>query len=78
MSRLEWALSRVKVEAATEQTAKDAAKLLKAAGPHGHKAAINATVAEAALRQPPPVAVLTSDINDMTRLCGQQVGLIGR
>ncbi len=76
MPRLQWALSRVKVEPVTEQTAKEAARLLKAAGLHGHKYAIDATVAEAALRQVGPVAILTSDIDDMTRLCGQHVRLI--
>jgi predicted nucleic acid-binding protein len=77
MPRLQWTLSRVKVEPVTEQTAKEAAKLLKAAGLHGHKYAIDATVAEAALRQPGPVVLLTSDIDDMARLCGKQIGLIG-
>jgi predicted nucleic acid-binding protein len=77
LPRLQWAVSRVKVEPVTEQTAKAAATLLKAAGLHGHKYAIDATVAEAALRQPGPVALLTSDIDDMTRLCGHQVRLIG-
>jgi predicted nucleic acid-binding protein len=76
MPRLQWTLSRVKVEPVTEQTAKEAAKLLKAAGLHGHKYAIDATVAEAALRQPGPVVLLTSDIDDMARLCGSQIGLI--
>jgi predicted nucleic acid-binding protein len=76
MPRLQWALSRVKVEPVTEQTAKEAAKLLKAAGLHGHKYAIGATVAEAALRQPGPVVILTSDVDDMTRLCGKQIGLV--
>lgn len=76
MPRLQWTLSRVKVEAVTEQTAKEAARLLKAAGLHGHKYAIDATVAEAALRQPGPVVLLTSDIDDMARLCGKQIGLI--
>jgi predicted nucleic acid-binding protein len=75
-ARLHWALSRVKVEPVTEQTAKKAAELLKAAGLHGHKYAIDATVAEAAFRQPGPVAILTSDVDDMIRLCGDQVRLI--
>jgi predicted nucleic acid-binding protein len=77
MPRLQWTLSRVKVEPVTEQTAKEAARLLKTAGLHGHKYAIDATVAEAALRQTGPVVLLTSDIDDMTRLCGKRVGLIG-
>ncbi|TDD90132.1 DNA-binding protein [Actinomadura rubrisoli] len=75
--KLRWALSRVKIEPVTERAAKGAAELLKAAGMHGHKHAIDATVAEAALRQPAPVAMLTSDVDDMTRLCGDRVRLIG-
>lgn len=77
MPRLQWTLSRIKVEAVTEQTAKEAARLLKAAGLHGHKYAIDATVAEAALRQAGPVVLLTSDMDDMARLCGKRIGLIG-
>jgi hypothetical protein len=77
MPRLHWTLARVKVEPVTKDTAKASAELLKAAGLHSHKYAIDATVAEAALRQPGPVAMLTSDIDDMTRLCGGHVQLIG-
>ncbi|MGR8009699.1 PIN domain-containing protein [Streptomyces hypolithicus] len=77
LPRLQGALSRVKVEPVTEAAAKAAAQLLKATGLHGHKCAIDATVAEAALRQPGPVAVLTSDADDMTRLCGSKVRMIG-
>lgn len=75
-SRLNWVLSQVKVEAVTEQGARAAAALLKQAGLHGHKYAIDATVAEVALRQPGPVAMLTSDVDDMARLCGGRVLLI--
>lgn len=76
-ARLRWALSRVRVEPVTEQAAKAAAELLKATGLHGHKYAIDATVAEMALRQPGPVVILTSDIDDMARLCGGRVRLVG-
>ncbi|MBI0375239.1 DNA-binding protein [Streptomyces albiflaviniger] len=76
LPRLSWALSRVKVEPVTEQAAKAAAELLKSAGLHGHKYALDATVAEAALRQPSPVAVLTSDTDDMAKLCNDRVRLI--
>lgn len=75
--RLQWVLSRVKVEPVTERAAKRSAELLKAAGLHGHKYAIDATIAEMALRQPGPVTMLTSDIDDMARLCGSRVRLIG-
>ncbi|MFJ7237823.1 PIN domain-containing protein [Streptomyces olivaceus] len=76
LSRLNWALSRLKVETVTEQAAKAAAELLKRAGLHGHQYAIDATVAEVALRQPSPVALLTSDSDDMTKVCGTQVRII--
>ncbi|OBQ48816.1 DNA-binding protein [Streptomyces sp. H-KF8] len=76
MPRLNWLLSRVKVEPVTEQAAKATAELLKAAGLHGHKHAIDATVAEVALRQPQPVALLTSDSDDMTKLCGNRVRIV--
>ncbi|GHJ02269.1 hypothetical protein TPA0906_41600 [Streptomyces olivaceus] len=76
MSRLDWVLSRVKVEPVTEQAAKAAAELLKNAGLYGHKYASDATFAEVALRQPKPVALLTSDSDDMTRICGNQVRII--
>ncbi|WP_322751892.1 MULTISPECIES: hypothetical protein [unclassified Frankia] len=74
--RLNWLLSRIKVEPVTKETATTSAQLLKKANLHGHRYAIDATVVEAALRQPRPVAMLTSDINDMSRLCGDQVHLI--
>ncbi|MGW4315718.1 DNA-binding protein [Streptomyces sp. NPDC004491] len=73
MPRLKWALSRIKVEPVTEQAAKAAAELLKGTGLRGHK---YATVAEVALRQPKPAALLTSDSDDMTKLCGNQVRII--
>ncbi|MFI2504804.1 DNA-binding protein [Streptomyces sp. NPDC018972] len=76
-ARLRWALSRVRVEPVTEQSAKAAAELLEAAGLHGHKYAIDATVAEMALRQPGPVVILTSDVDDMSRLCGDRIRLVG-
>ena len=33
-------------------------------------------VAEVALRLPAPVAVLTSDVDDMAKLCGDRVRLV--
>jgi predicted nucleic acid-binding protein len=76
LPRLNWTLSRVKVEPVTAEAARAAAQLLKTTGLHGHKYAIDATVAEAALRQPPPAAVLTSDTDDMAKLRGDRVRLI--
>jgi hypothetical protein len=40
-----WALSRLRVEPATEQIANDAIDLLQEAGLHGHKYAIDAALA---------------------------------
>ncbi|GGP87255.1 DNA-binding protein [Streptosporangium pseudovulgare] len=77
LPRLRWVLSRVKVEPVTAEVAGAAAELLKNAGLHGHEHAIDATVAVTALRQPGPVAMVTSDIDDMGRLCGGRVRLIG-
>lgn len=69
--------SRVKADPVTEEAAEVSAEPLKAAGLHSHEYAIDATVAEAALRRPGPVAMLTSDVDDMARLCGDRVRLIG-
>ncbi len=77
LARLSWLLSRIRVEAVTKESARRSAELLKAAGLHGHKYAIDAMVAEVALRLPAPVAVLTSDVDDMVKLCGQRVRTIG-
>jgi hypothetical protein len=75
-ARLSWLLSRIRVEAVTKESARRSAGLLKAAGLHGHKYAIDAMVAEVALRLPAPVVVLTSDADDMIKLCGQRVRVI--
>jgi predicted nucleic acid-binding protein len=77
MARLNWLLSRIRVEAVTKESARHSAQLLKGAGLHGHQYAIDAMVAEVALRLPGPVAVLTSDADDMVKLCGQRVRVIG-
>ncbi|MEV4559846.1 DNA-binding protein [Kitasatospora sp. NPDC049285] len=75
-ARLNWVLSQVRIEPVTEHAARASAALLKQGGLHGHKYAIDATVAEMALRQPGPVAMLTSDVDDMAKLCGDRVRLI--
>ncbi|MEU1986090.1 PIN domain-containing protein [Nocardia sp. NPDC019395] len=76
MPQLQWVLSRTRVEPVTKAGAHAAAALLKQAGLHGHKYAIDATVAELALRQPTPVAIITSDHDDMTKLCGDRVRIV--
>jgi predicted nucleic acid-binding protein len=67
---LEWTLSRIVIEPVTEEIARHAAGLLAAAGRHGHKYAIDAMLSATALAAPGPVAVLTSDPEDLQVLCG--------
>jgi predicted nucleic acid-binding protein len=76
-SRLNWLLSRIRVEAVTKESARRSAGLLKEVGLHGHKYALDAMVAELALRLTGPVVILTSDVDDMVKLCGQRVRVIG-
>ncbi|MFB6592666.1 DNA-binding protein [Streptomyces diastaticus] len=74
-ARLSWLLSGLRVIPVGDEEAKAASALLMGASLHGHKYAIDAAVAEAALRQQRPVVMLTSDIDDMTKLCGDRVRL---
>ncbi|GAA0361714.1 hypothetical protein GCM10009530_09110 [Microbispora corallina] len=74
--RLRWHLSRLRVEPVTEELSIHALDLLRASGLHGHKYAIDAVVAATALRSTHPVVVLTSDEDDMNRLCGKAVRLV--
>lgn len=76
-ARMNWLLSRIRVESVTKESARRSAGLLKEAGLHGHKYAIDAMVAEVALRSPGPVVLLTSDVDDMVKLCAQRVRIIG-
>ncbi|MFC8276361.1 DNA-binding protein [Streptomyces sp. NPDC057271] len=75
-ARLSWLLSGLRVIPVGDEEAKAASALLMGAGLHGHKYAIDAAVAEAALRQQRPVVMLTSDIDDMVKLCGDRVRLV--
>ncbi|MFF0397267.1 DNA-binding protein [Streptomyces sp. NPDC005248] len=75
-ARLAWVLSGVRIVHIGDEEAKAASAMLINAGLHGHKYAIDAAVAEMALRQRRPVVMLTSDIDDMTKLCGDRVRLV--
>ncbi|MEV5707339.1 DNA-binding protein [Actinoallomurus sp. NPDC052274] len=75
-ARLAWLLSGVRIVHVGEEEAKAASTRLINAGLHGHKYAIDAVVAEMAVRQRRPVVLLTSDIDDMTKLCGDRVRLV--
>ncbi|MGW4382890.1 PIN domain-containing protein [Kitasatospora sp. NPDC004531] len=73
-ARLNWLLSRLRVEPVTQDDSLTAVALLRdAGGLHGHKYAIDALVAALALRAPAPVVVLTSDRDDWSKLCGSRV-----
>ncbi|MFF4079274.1 DNA-binding protein [Streptomyces sp. NPDC001777] len=75
-ARLAWVLSGLRTVPVGDEEAKAASALLMATGLHGHKYAIDAAVAEAALRQQRPVVMLTSDADDMRKLCGDRVRLV--
>lgn len=75
-ARLAWVLSGLRIAHVGDEEAKTASALLLGAGLHGHKYAIDAVVAEMALRQQRPVVLLTSDIDDMAKLCGDRVRLV--
>ncbi|WP_378739192.1 DNA-binding protein [Nocardia brasiliensis] len=75
-ARLAWLLSALRIEPVDDAAAKGASALLMEVGLHGHKYAIDAVVAEMALRQQVPVVMLTSDVDDMRKLCGASVRLI--
>ncbi len=75
-ARLAWVLSGVRIVPVGDEEAKAVSALLIAAGLHGHRYAIDAAVAEMALRQRRPVVMLTSDVDDMAKLCGDRVRLV--
>ncbi len=75
-ARPAWVLSGLRIVHIGDEEAKAASGLLISAGLHGHKYAIDAAVAEMALRQQRPVVMLTPDVDDMTKLCGGRVRLV--
>ncbi len=64
---LRWTLSRLSVEPVTQAVAQSAA-LLRAAGVHGHKYAIDAMLCATAPQHPGRVTILTSDAEDVGML----------
>lgn len=71
-----WALSRIQIEPVSEEVAREAITLLREAGLHGHKYAIDAALAAVALRQHGPVTVFTSDEDDLRKLCGDRAVVV--
>ena len=74
--RWDFVLSRVNVLDVTRPIADHAMRLLQASGLHGHKYAIDAMVAASAMAQPGPTMLVTSDVDDLSRLCAPHILLI--
>ncbi|MFI6389124.1 DNA-binding protein [Nonomuraea sp. NPDC050547] len=74
--RLRWHLSRLRVEPVSEEISLAAIELLRASRLHGHKYAIDAVVAATTLSAVRPAILLTSDVDDMSKLCGKAVKLV--
>ncbi|MFC9943679.1 DNA-binding protein [Streptomyces pratensis] len=72
MDRFRWYVSRLQVLPVTESITWSAIGLLRDAGLHGHKYAIDAVVAATALGHRGPRIILTSDSDDMLGLCGDR------
>ncbi|MEV6792375.1 PIN domain-containing protein [Streptomyces sp. NPDC051320] len=73
MDRFRWYTSRLEILPVSESITWHAIELLREAGLHGHKYAIDAVVAATALSYLGPCIVLTSDVDDMQKLCGRRV-----
>ncbi len=69
------AVSLAKVRPVTEEIARAASKLLSAEGLHGHKYAIDAMLAATAHLERGDVTVVTSDRDDLRRLCHPRIAV---
>ncbi|WP_405648009.1 type II toxin-antitoxin system VapC family toxin [Streptomyces sp. NBC_00019] len=77
MDRLRWHVSRLEVLPVTDTITWRAIELLRNADLHGHKYAIDAVVAATALGYSGPRIVVTSDVDDMNKLCGDRIRSVG-
>jgi len=75
-ARFDWAISRVTIQPVTEDVAREASRLLSEHGMDGHQHAIDAVVAATALGARGPRIMLTSDPDDMNKLCGKSVRVV--
>ncbi|MCY9785528.1 DNA-binding protein [Nocardiopsis sp. EMB25] len=76
-ARMDWVLSRLIVLDVTRDIARSAQRVLRDAGiTGGHIHALDAVVVATALSVTGPVAVATSDPDDITKLAGGRVGVI--
>jgi hypothetical protein len=73
MDRLRWHVSRLEVLPVTDIITWRAIDLLRNTNLHGHKYAIDSVVAATALGYSGPRIVVTSDVDDMNKLCGDAV-----
>lgn len=73
MDRFRWHVSRLEVLPVTEAIAWRAIELLRNANLHGHKYAIDSVVAATALGYSGPRIIVTSDVDDLNKLCGDAV-----
>lgn len=73
---LDWRLSQITIAPVEEHTAREAARLLAEAGLHGHRHAIDAMLCATALAAPGPITILTSDPDDLRKLCGDRATVI--
>lgn len=71
-----WSVSRITIAPVTEEIANVATELLRQAGLHGHKYAIDAMLCATALNSTRPVTILTSDPDDLRALCGSRATVI--
>lgn len=69
------AVSLAKVRPVTEEIARAASRLLAAECLHGHKYAINAMLAATAHMEHGDVTVITSDTEDLRRLCHRRIAV---
>ncbi|MCG6494807.1 type II toxin-antitoxin system VapC family toxin [Kitasatospora sp. A2-31] len=69
------AVSLAKVRPVTEEIARAASKLLATEGMHGHKYAIDAMLAATAHMEHGDVTVVTSDADDLRRLCHPRIAV---
>ncbi|MGW5122621.1 PIN domain-containing protein [Streptomyces sp. NPDC004069] len=73
MDRLRWHVSRLEILPVTDVITWRAIDLLRNANLHGHKYAIDSVVAATALNYSGPRIIVTSDADDMNKLCGEKV-----
>ncbi|WP_030594993.1 PIN domain-containing protein [Streptomyces fulvoviolaceus] len=73
MDRFRRHVSRLEVLPVTETITWRAIDLLRNANLHGHKYAIDSVMAATALGYSGPRIVVTSDVDDLNRLCGDKV-----